>query len=81
MQTRLTDTYRDSLFGQEADKVLRSCVHCGFCLPTCPTYITMGEEMDSPRGRIFLMKEVLEGRMDSKTAEPFIDNLRQPVPL
>ncbi len=55
-------------------RAIEACVHCGFCLPTCPTYITMGEEMDSPRGRIFLMKEVLEGRMDSQTAEPFIDN-------
>jgi glycolate oxidase iron-sulfur subunit len=55
-------------------RAIEACVHCGFCLPTCPTYITMGEEMDSPRGRIFLMKEVLEGRMDPGMAEPFIDN-------
>ena len=51
-----------------------SCVHCGFCLPTCPTYVTLGEEMDSPRGRIFLMKEVLEGTMELEVALPFIDN-------
>jgi glycolate oxidase iron-sulfur subunit len=51
-----------------------ACVHCGFCLPTCPTYVTMGEEMDSPRGRIFLMKEVLEGEMELEVALPFIDN-------
>jgi glycolate oxidase iron-sulfur subunit len=51
-----------------------SCVHCGFCLPTCPTYVTMGEEMDSPRGRIFLMKEVLEGQMELEVALPYIDN-------
>jgi glycolate oxidase iron-sulfur subunit len=53
---------------------IESCVHCGFCLPTCPTYVTMGEEMDSPRGRIFLMKEVLEGGLELETAVPFIDN-------
>ena len=51
-----------------------ACVHCGFCLPSCPTYVTMGEEMDSPRGRIFLMKEVLEGAMELEVALPFIDN-------
>jgi glycolate oxidase iron-sulfur subunit len=51
-----------------------SCVHCGFCLPTCPTYVTMGEEMDSPRGRIFLMKEVLEGKVELEPALPYIDN-------
>jgi glycolate oxidase iron-sulfur subunit len=51
-----------------------SCVHCGFRLPTCPTYVTMGEEMDSPRGRIFLMKEVLEGQLELETALPYIDN-------
>ena len=53
---------------------IESCVHCGFCLPTCPTYVTMGEEMDSPRGRIFLMKEVLEGQLELETALPYIDN-------
>jgi glycolate oxidase iron-sulfur subunit len=53
---------------------ISACVHCGFCLPTCPTYLLMGEEMDSPRGRIFLMKEVLEGEMRPESAEPYIDN-------
>jgi glycolate oxidase iron-sulfur subunit len=51
-----------------------ACVHCGFCLPTCPTYVTMGEEMDSPRGRIFLMKEVLEGKVEVELAQPYLDN-------
>ena len=53
---------------------IESCVHCGFCLPTCPTYVTMGEEMDSPRGRIFLMKEMLEGTLDYEPTLPYIDN-------
>jgi glycolate oxidase iron-sulfur subunit len=55
---------------------ISSCVHCGFCLPTCPTYATLGEEMDSPRGRIFLMKEVLEGSLELEAALPFVDNCR-----
>src|SRR5881628_924903 len=44
----------------EADKILRSCVHCGFCTATCPTYVLLGDERDSPRGRIYLIKEMLE---------------------
>ena len=59
---------------QEMASAIGSCVHCGFCLPTCPTYVTMGEEMDSPRGRIFLMKEVLEGQLELEAALPYIDN-------
>src|SRR5215475_7732445 len=45
----------------EADKILRACVHCGFCTATCPTYVLLGDELDSPRGRIYLIKEMLEG--------------------
>ena len=55
-------------------KEIASCVHCGFCLPTCPTYLTMGEEMDSPRGRIFLMKEMLEGDLEIDDAIKYVDN-------
>ena len=57
---------------QMADPI-SACVHCGFCLSTCPTYVTMGEEMDSPRGRIILMKETLEGKLELELALPHID--------
>jgi glycolate oxidase iron-sulfur subunit len=61
MQTQLAEFIRDTADGQEADRILRSCVHCGFCLATCPTYLILGDELDSPRGRIYLMKQMLEG--------------------
>jgi len=59
--------------GEPMAAAIESCVHCGFCLPTCPTYVTMGEEMDSPRGRIVLMKEVLEGGLELEAALPHVD--------
>ena len=61
MQTHLADFIRNTPEGQEADRILRSCVHCGFCLATCPTYQLLGNELDSPRGRIYLIKQMLEG--------------------
>jgi glycolate oxidase iron-sulfur subunit len=61
MQTNLADFIKDTAQGREADSILRSCVHCGFCLATCPTYQLLGDELDSPRGRIYLIKQVLEG--------------------
>ena len=61
MQTALADFIRSTPAGREADTILRSCVHCGFCLPACPTYQLLGDELDSPRGRIYLMKQLLEG--------------------
>src|SRR6516165_334571 len=61
MQTALADFVKSSPAGREADAILRSCVHCGFCLPACPTYQLLGDELDSPRGRIYLMKQLLEG--------------------
>ena len=54
-------------------RAIESCIHCGFCLPTCPTYQVLSEEMDSPRGRITLMKAVLEGILDPQGAKPYID--------
>ena len=61
MQTALADFIRDTPEGAEADAILRKCVHCGFCTATCPTYLLLGDENDSPRGRIYLMKQALEG--------------------
>jgi glycolate oxidase iron-sulfur subunit len=61
MQTALADFIRETPEGREADAILRSCVHCGFCLPACPTYALLGDELDSPRGRIYQMKQLVEG--------------------
>lgn len=61
MQTNLIDLYKNTADGQEAESILRACVHCGFCTATCPTYQLLGNELDSPRGRIYLIKEMLEG--------------------
>ncbi len=61
MQTELAAFVRDTPEGREADAILRKCVHCGFCNATCPTYQLMGDELDGPRGRIYLIKQVLEG--------------------
>ena len=62
MQTALADFIKDTPEGREADAILRSCVHCGFCTATCPTYQLLGDELDGPRGRIYLIKQVLEGQ-------------------
>src|SRR5690242_4122956 len=60
MQTSFTLTQLADPDIAEADKILRACVHCGFCTATCPTYVLLGDELDSPRGRIYLIKEMLE---------------------
>ncbi|MDQ2696039.1 MAG: 4Fe-4S dicluster domain-containing protein, partial [Pseudomonadota bacterium] len=62
MQTSLADSVKNTRRGQEAEAVIRTCVHCGFCLATCPTYQLLGDELDSPRGRIYLMKQMVEGQ-------------------
>jgi glycolate oxidase iron-sulfur subunit len=62
MQTNLADFIKNTPEGEEADAILRKCVHCGFCTATCPTYQLLGDELDGPRGRIYLMKQVLEGK-------------------
>src|SRR5438093_2551017 len=61
METKLAPFIRDTPEGREADSILRACVHCGFCTATCPTYQLLGDELDGPRGRIYLVKQVLEG--------------------
>lgn len=62
MQTSLADFIKDTPEGREADTILRKCVHCGFCTATCPTYQLLGDELDGPRGRIYLIKQALEGQ-------------------
>ena len=61
MQSQLADFIRDTPEGKEAQDILRKCVHCGFCTATCPSYQVLGDDLDSPRGRIYLMKRALEG--------------------
>lgn len=73
MQTRLSTTFLDTPDGQEADAILRKCVHCGFCTATCPTYQLLGDELDGPRGRIYLIKEMLEGAQPSHSTQLHLD--------
>jgi glycolate oxidase iron-sulfur subunit len=73
MQTNLADWARVSELGQEADEILRRCVHCGFCQATCPTYQVLGDELDSPRGRIYLIKELLEGQEPTQATQMHLD--------
>ena len=61
MQTSIVQKYANTPEGQQAESILRKCVHCGFCTATCPTYQVLGDELDSPRGRIYLIKQMLEG--------------------
>ncbi len=73
MQTNLADFIRETPQGREADRILRACVHCGFCTATCPTYQLLGDELDGPRGRIYQIKQVLEGAEATATAQQHLD--------
>jgi len=73
MQTALADFIRDTRDGNTADAILRKCVHCGFCTATCPTYQLLGDELDGPRGRIYLIKQVLEGHEASARTQLHLD--------
>ena len=73
METNLAPFIRDTPEGREADAILRACVHCGFCTATCPTYQLLGDELDGPRGRIYLMKQVLEGAEPTSKTQLHLD--------
>lgn len=73
MQTALAAFIRDTEEGREADAILRTCVHCGFCNATCPTYQLLGDELDGPRGRIYLVKQILEGHAPSRRTQRHLD--------
>jgi glycolate oxidase iron-sulfur subunit len=73
MQTRLSPEFAGTPEGLEAEAILRKCVHCGFCTATCPTYQLLGDELDGPRGRIYLMKQVLEGEKPTRKTQMHLD--------
>lgn len=73
MQTQLLDTIKATEQGQEAEAILRTCVHCGMCNATCPTYQILGDELDGPRGRIYLIKQVLEGKTPTAKTQSHLD--------
>ncbi|TAG24992.1 MAG: glycolate oxidase iron-sulfur subunit [Burkholderiales bacterium] len=73
MQTNLAAEYKSRVEGQEAESILRKCVHCGFCTATCPTYQLLGDELDGPRGRIYLIKQVLEGEAPTRKTQMHLD--------
>ena len=73
MQTNLAPQYQNTPDGQEAEAILRKCVHCGFCTATCPTYQLLGDELDGPRGRIYLIKQVLEGETPTRSTQLHLD--------
>jgi glycolate oxidase iron-sulfur subunit len=73
MQTNLADFIKGTADGDEAEAILRACVHCGFCTATCPTYQLLGDELDGPRGRIYLIKQVLEGAAPTRKTQLHLD--------
>jgi len=73
MQTTLAPEFQGTREGEEAQAILRKCVHCGFCTATCPTYQLLGDELDGPRGRIYLMKQVLEGAPVTRSTQLHLD--------
>ena len=73
MQTTLADFMKGTPDGIEAESILRACVHCGFCTATCPTYQLLGDELDGPRGRIYLIKQVLEGAQPTRKTQLHLD--------
>jgi glycolate oxidase iron-sulfur subunit len=73
MKTNLAESIKDTPEGKEANAILRACVHCGFCTATCPTYQLLGDELDGPRGRIYLMKELLEGAPVTEKTQLHLD--------
>jgi glycolate oxidase iron-sulfur subunit len=73
MQTQLSPEHQQTAAGREAEAILRKCVHCGFCTATCPTYQLLGDELDGPRGRIYLIKQVLEGAEPTRKTQRHLD--------
>ncbi len=73
MQTALAPEFKGTRDGEEAEAILRKCVHCGFCTATCPTYQLLGDELDGPRGRIYLIKQVLEGAVPTRKTQVHLD--------
>ncbi len=73
MQTHLSPEFQGTAEGAEAEAILRKCVHCGFCTATCPTYQVLGDELDGPRGRIYLIKQVLEGETPTRKTQLHLD--------
>jgi glycolate oxidase iron-sulfur subunit len=73
MQTHLAPEHQNTADGREAEAILRKCVHCGFCTATCPTYQLLGDELDGPRGRIYLIKQVLEGQQPTRKTQMHLD--------